>query len=321
VPPRRAPLSEHELFLWIAFAGLILACLAADLRFGREREGRMSIRAAAAWSIVWISLAAVFAGLIGVFRSREDALLFVTGYLVEKALSVDNMFVFIMIFSYFAVPEGDRPRVLKWGIFGAVIFRGALILAGRAFVLRAGWALYVFAALLLWAAGKMLRHEEEEEARPEKNLVLRAFRRFLPVSERYHGHRFFVREGGRLVGTALFAVLVVTESTDVFFALDSIPAIFGITQDLFIIFTSNIFAILGLRALFFVLAGVMDMFRFLKVGVAAILVFIAAKMLLKEVVDVPIGASLGVIGGVLAASVAASLVRRGAPEPEEAQRR
>jgi tellurite resistance protein TerC len=306
---------ERQALLWGAFAVLICACLAADLRLGRRREARMTLPVAALWSVVWITLAGAFAGLVAWWRGRDDALLFLTGYLVEKALSVDNMFVFIMLFSYFGVKDRDQPRVLKWGILGALLFRGALISAGWVVVRRFAWVLYGFAALLVWAAVKMLRHDEDDAIEPEKNPVVRLARRFFPIVDRYDEQHFFVREGGRAHGTALLVVLIAIESTDVVFALDSIPAIFAITQDFFLVFTSNIFAILGLRALFFLLAGVMDMFRFLKVGVAGILFFIAAKMLLREVVHIPIGMSLGVIGGVLGASILASvLIREREPE-------
>lgn len=306
MPTLSVALPDHELLLWGTFAAFIVVSLAVDLRLGAKRDAPMSLREAGAWSLAWISLAAAFAAIVGHYRGRDAALVFVTGFLVEKALSVDNLFIFIMVFSYFGVRPSDQPRVLQWGILGAVVFRGALILAGRA-VVSFSWAFYIFALLLVWAAWKMLVHDEHAEIHPEKNAVLRVFRRFLPTLDRFVGHRFFVRENGRIHGTALFVVLVVIESTDVVFALDSIPAIFGITQDLFLIFTSNVFAILGLRALFFVLAGIMDSFRFLKPGVAAILFFIAAKMVLKDVLEVPIGISLGVIGGILAAAVLASI--------------
>jgi tellurite resistance protein TerC len=302
-----------QLLLWSAFAILIVGCLVVDLRLGSHREARISLRAAGVWSIVWISLALCFAGIVAFFRGREDAELFITGYLVEKALSVDNMFVFIMVFTYFAVKEADQPRVLKWGILGALIFRGALISAGWVIVSRFGWVLYFFAVLLVWAAYKMLTHDQDEEIHPEKNPVLNLARRAFPIVDRYEGHHFFTRERGRLHGTALLVVLIVIESTDVVFALDSIPAIFAITNDFFLVFTSNVFAILGLRALFFVLAGIMDMFRYLKIGVAGILFFIAAKMLAKEVVHVPTTISLVVIGGVLTLSILASVLIKERP--------
>ncbi len=295
-----------QVLLWSVFGGLIVACLAIDLGIGRHRHGRMPIRVAAIWSAVWIALAFLFAGVVCIYRGPEDAILYVTGYLVEKALSVDNMFVFIVIFSYFAVAEEDQPRVLKWGILGALFFRGVLIAAGWVIVREFQWVLYIFALLLIWAAWKMLTHGDEE-IHPDQNPVLRAARRFFPIVNRYEGHRFIVRENGKWHGTALLVVLLVVESTDVMFALDSIPAIFAITQDFFLVFTSNIFAILGLRALFFVLAGVMEMFRFLKIGVAAILFFIALKMLAHAWVKVPPAVSLSVIAAILATSVLTSV--------------
>jgi tellurite resistance protein TerC len=316
---------DHILALWGLFAALIVGCLAVDLGVGSKRKGRMSVREAGVWSIIWISLAGVFATVISVYppgdmAGKEAAILFVTGYLVEKALSVDNMFVFIMIFSYFKVADEDQPRVLKWGILGALIFRGALISAGWLLIAKFSWVLYIFAALLVWAAYKMLT-AEDEQIEPEKNPFLSLCRRLFPIINRYDGHHFFTREGGRLVGTALLVVLIVVESTDVVFALDSIPAIFAITQDFFIVFTSNVFAILGLRALFFVLAGIMELFRFLKTGVAVILFFIAAKMLLKDVhvvhdtITPPI--SLGIIGAILTISIVLSVLIKEEEKREE----
>ncbi|HVY60187.1 MAG TPA: TerC family protein [Planctomycetota bacterium] len=307
---------SHTYMLWGLFAVLVTTCLAVDLGLGSRRVGRMPVRTAAVWTAIWVSLAGVFAGLIYLFpphgwAGRDAAILFVTGFLVEKALSVDNMFVFIMVFSYFAVKDEDQPRVLKWGIIGALLFRGALISAGWVLIARFEWVLYIFALLLLWAVYKMVT-AEDEQIEPEKNPVLLLARRVFPIANRYEGHHFFTREGGKLVGTALLVVLIVIESTDVVFALDSIPAIFAITKDFFIVFTSNVFAILGLRALFFVLSGIMGLFRFLKLGVAAILLFIAAKMLLKEVAFVheritpPV--SLAVIGAILVVAVVASVL-------------
>jgi tellurite resistance protein TerC len=308
---------SHELFLWAIFTVLIVACLAVDLGLGRHRHGRISLRAAAVWSLVWILAAGLFAVFVWHYRGPKDALDFVTGYLVEKALSVDNMFVFIMIFAYFAVADEDQPRVLKWGILGAVVFRGSLIAAADVIVKRFDWVLYVFAAMLVWAAYKMLTHSDEE-IHPEKNPVLAFSRRVFPIVNRYEGHHFFVREKGRLHGTALLVVLIVVESTDIVFALDSIPAIFAITKDFFVVFTSNIFAILGLRALFFVLAGIMDMFRFLKIGVAAILFFIAGKMFIHHAVEIESWLSLAIIGAILATSILGSIFISPRKKPQPA---
>lgn len=322
------------LSLWVLFGVLIVVCLGIDLGLGSKRVGRMSVRTAAVWSVIWITLAGCFAVVVYFFppegrTGRDAAILFVTGYLTEKALSVDNMFVFIMLFSYFAVKDEDQPRVLKWGILGALVFRGALISMAYALT-KFEWVLYIFGALLVYAAYKMLT-SDEEEIEPEKNPVLLIARKFFPIVNRYDGHHFFIREEGTVKGTALLVVLLAVESTDVVFALDSIPAIFGIFPknpktgvldvDFFTVFTSNVFAILGLRALFFVLAGIMAIFRYLKIGVAVILFFIAGKMLLKEVDFVhhaltpPI--SLSVIGGILAVSILASMFIKAPPEAEE----
>lgn len=309
----------QQFWLWTLFGALVAICLAVDLGMGRGRHGRMPLRTAAIWSIVWIALAGVFAAFVWTYRGREDAELFVMGYLLEKSLSVDNMFVFIMIFSYFAVAPEDQPRVLKWGIIGALVFRGVLITAGYFLIAKFQWVLYIFAVLLVWAAWNMLAHGDEE-IHPEENPVLNFCRKFFPIVNRYEGHHFFTSEGGKFHGTALLVVLIVIESTDIVFALDSIPAIFGIfpprPPDLFIVFTSNVFAILGLRALFFVLAGIMDMFRFLKIGVAAILCVLAGKMIVHEVYKIPTTLSLGIIGGVLAASILASVLIK--PRAKEA---
>jgi len=307
---------DQTVLLWGLFTVMIVACLAVDLGLGSRRETRMTVREAAVWSGVWITLAGIFAAVIWKFPPTgmdgpDTALLFITGYLVEKALSVDNMFVFIMVFSYFAVKDADQPRILKWGILGALIFRAILISAGYFLIAKFAWVLYLFALLLIWAAYKMLT-SGDEQIEPDKNPFLALCRRFFPIVNRYDGHHFFTREDGKLVGTAMLVVLIVVESTDIVFALDSIPAIFAITQDFFVVFTSNVFAILGLRALFFVLAGAMEMFRFLKAGVAGILFFIAAKMLLKDVHDVhetitpPI--SLAVIGTILTLSIVFSVL-------------
>jgi len=316
----------QQVLLWGLFAVLIVVCLAIDLRLGSKRTGRMSVRTAAIWSVVWIALSMAFAFVIGVYQGTKPALLYVTGYWVEKALSVDNMFVFIMVFAYFSTADEDQPRVLKWGILGAVFFRGVLIAIGAWLIQRFDWILYVFAALLLWAAWKMVTHGDEK-IEPEKNPVLRFARRLFPIVDRYEGHHFITREGGKWHGTALLIVLIVVESTDVMFALDSIPAIYAITtparlqgvitasQEVFIVFTSNIFAILGLRALFFVLAGIMDMFRFLKMGVAAILGFVAVKMIAHKFVHIPIWASLGTIAAILVASIVASIAIKSKPAP------
>jgi tellurite resistance protein TerC len=329
------PKHHHTTVLWGLFTVLVVACLAIDLRMGRDRHGRMPVRTAAFWSFVWIALGMSFAAALyfyppdGPGPGSLISVLFVTGYLLEKALSVDNMFVFIMIFKYFAVQEEDQPRVLKWGILGALFFRAVLI-AGAAILAKFKFVLYAFALILVWAAYKMLT-SGEDDIHPEDNRFLKLTKRFFPIVNRYQKHDFFTIENGRRVGTALLVVLIVIESTDIVFALDSIPAIFAVTlpelrtgaidesQQFFLVFTSNVFAILGLRALFFVLAGIMEMFRFLKPGVAAILFFIAVKMLTHDFFHITPGQSLAVIGVILTISIVLSMTIKPKEEPAEAK--
>jgi tellurite resistance protein TerC len=269
------------------------------------------MKEAGAWSAFWVSLALVFNYGVYHFMGPQAGLEFLTGYLIEKALSVDNIFVFVLIFSYFAVPPRYQHRVLFWGILGALLMRGAMIAAGAVLIAEFHWIIYVFGAFLV-VTGIRMATQTAHAIDAESNPVVRLVRRFVPVTGQYHGQRFFVREevGGRLrrVATPLFVVLVLVETTDLIFAVDSIPAIFAITQDPFIVYTSNVFAILGLRALYFLLAGVIHRFHYLKLGLAAVLVFVGAKMLLTDVYKVPVGASLGVIALVLATAIGASLV-------------
>ena len=297
--------------LWIAFNTVVLALLALDLFVFHRSAHEVRFREAAAWSAFWIALSLCFAAGVYYFRGHEDGLEFLTGYLIEKALSVDNIFVFVLVFSYFRVPLAYQHRVLFWGILAALVMRGAMIGAGVFLIQRFEWIIYVFGALLVVTAVRMATHDEAD-IHIESNPVIRLVRRFLPVSNQYHGQKFFVREehGGRmrLVATPMLIVLAVIETTDVVFALDSIPAIFAITHDPFIVYTSNVCAILGLRALYFLLAGVINTFRWLKLGLSVVLVFVGAKMLLEEVIHVPVGVSLGVIGTLLAVSIVASLI-------------
>ncbi|HEX7089790.1 MAG TPA: TerC family protein [Longimicrobiales bacterium] len=308
-----------HLWLWAGFIALVLALLALDLFVFHRKPHEVRIREAALWSAVWIGLALVFA-YAAVYRyfGREAGLEFLTGYLIEKALSVDNIFVFVLIFSYFRVPARYQHRVLFWGILGALVMRGAMIAAGVVLIREFHWVIYVFGAFLVVTGMRMAVHEEHE-IHPEANPVLRLVRRFLPVAETYHGQRFFLREGGagraRLLATPLLVVLVLVETTDLVFAVDSIPAIFAVTRDPFIVFTSNIFAILGLRALYFLLAGIIHRFHYLKLGLSVVLVFVGAKMLTSEVYPIPIGLSLAVVAAVIGASVGASLLRPPRGEP------
>ena len=305
--PLAAAESMGAPLLWAGFIVFVLAMLALDLGVFHRKAHAVTVKEAATWSAVWVTLAMVFAAGVRVWFGPERALEFTTGYVIEKALSVDNIFVFVVIFSYFAVPNALQHRVLFWGILGALVMRAIFILVGGAFLAKFHWAIYVFGAILVVTGIKLLV-QRNQHYDPASNPVVRLFTRFFPVSDRYDGERFFTRHGGKLAATPLFLALLVVEATDVVFAVDSIPAIFAITKDPFIVFTSNIFAILGLRSLYFLLAGVIDRFRYLKPGLAFVLVFVGTKMLGADLYKVPVGVSLGVIGGILGLSVIASLV-------------
>src|SRR5829696_2831769 len=300
-------------WLWVAFSAFVLIMLTLDLGVFHRKAHAVSTREAGAWSAAWISLALLFAAGIYKFMGRQPALEFLTGYVVEEALSVDNLFVFILLFSYFRVPPALQHRVLFWGIFGALIMRGIMIAAGALLIERFHWITFVFGAFLVFTGLRMAVHDETE-IEPERNPVIKLVRRLVPVTKRYHGQHFFVREpwgrGGhvRLVATPLFVVLVLVETTDLVFAVDSIPAVFGVTRDPFIVYTSNVFAILGLRSLYFLLAGVIERFHYLKLGLAVVLVFVGTKMLASKFVDIHIAISLGVIAAILGAAVVASLL-------------
>jgi tellurite resistance protein TerC len=295
-------------WLWGGFTLFVLAMLALDLGVFHRTAHVIGPREALGWSVFWIALALVFNA--GVFRwfGPERGLEFLTGYLIEKALSVDNIFVFLVIFSYFAVPGAYRHRVLFWGVLGAIVFRVIFIVLGAALLAVFHWVVYVFGGLLVVTGVKLLR-SPDQEVHPERNPALRLVRRLLPVTATYEGPRFFVRRGGRLYATPLLLVLAVVEATDIVFAIDSIPAIFAVTTDPFIVYTSNIFAILGLRALFFLLAGFIERFHYLKVGLALVLMFVGMKMIGSEVYTIPIGLSLAVVAGLIGGSVVFSLRR------------
>ncbi len=298
-------MAEGPLF-WILFNVGVLALLALDL-FVLHREQRvMRFREALGWSVFWIGLAAGFAVVIYFWRGTPKTLEFITGYLVEESLSVDNLFVFLVLFQFFRVPAEYQHKVLTFGIIGALIARGAFILVGVKLIQQFHWIIYVFGAFLIYTGIKLLRSEEQ----PDKNWILRLARRRLPVTNGYVGSKFFVTQAGRRLATPLFLVLLVVESTDVLFAADSIPAILAISRDPFIVYTSNVFAILGLRALFFALAGLIEAFHYLHYGLAAILIFIGAKMLLSAHYEIPILVALGVVAGLLAISVIASMMFR-----------
>jgi tellurite resistance protein TerC len=293
--------------LWAGFLAIVGILLALDLGVFHRKAHAVGFREAAIWSCVWVAISLLFNTWIWVQFGSEAGLEFLTGYLVEKALSVDNIFVFVVIFGYFAVPAAYQHRVLFWGIFGALVLRGVFIFAGGAFLDRFHWAVYVFGGVLLFTGFRLLR-EQGETYEPGRNPIVRLFRRFVPTSERYHGEHFLVRENGKLLATPLLVALVAVEATDVVFAVDSIPAIFAITRDRFIVFTSNIFAILGLRALYFCLAGIIDKFHHLKVGLALVLIFIGGKMVFSELWKPPIEISLAVIATLIGGSIVTSLV-------------
>ncbi|MDL2718835.1 MAG: TerC family protein [Acidobacteriota bacterium] len=296
----------HGLPAWIGFNLFVLALLALDLGVFHRKAHAVSIREAAGWSVVWIALGLAFGAGIWWFEGRDPALQYIAGYLIEKSLSVDNIFVIALVFSYFAVPALYQHRVLFWGILGALVMRGALIAAGSLLLSRFHFLVWVFGAFLVFTGVKMAFHDQAE-LHPEKNPLVRLARRLFPVTNDYDGQKFFTRREGRLFATPLFLVLLVVESMDLVFAVDSVPAIFAVTSDPFLVYTSNVFAILGLRSLYFLLAGVMDRFVYLKLGLSAILVFVGLKMALAQLLKIPVGVSLGVIFGLLAVSVAASL--------------
>jgi tellurite resistance protein TerC len=311
--------TSDNLFLWVIFNVFVLGILALDLLVLHRKAHAVSLREALAWSCVWVSLALLFAVGVYFFRGGEKALEFLTGYVIEWSLSVDNLFVFLVIFSYFAVPPIYQHRVLFWGILGALVLRAIFIATGTALLTNFHWMIYVFGGFLIFTGIKLL-FAGEEKIEPEKNPAVRLVRRLMNVTPDYHGQQFFIRKDGRLWGTPLLLVLVVVETTDVIFAVDSIPAIFAITLDPFIVYTSNVFAILGLRALFFLLAGVMDMFRYLKLGLSFVLCFVGIKMVIVAFYKIPIGISLGVVAGILGISILASIFvrpkRAGAPAAE-----
>ncbi len=306
------------MWLWIGFNVFVLGMLALDLGVFHRHSHTVSMKEAVTWSVVWISLALLFNLGIYLFwhqivpssaySNSEAAIAFLTGYLIEKSLSVDNIFVFVLLFSYFAVPALYQHRVLFWGVLGALVMRGILIAVGATLIEEFHWIIYVFGAFLIFTGIRMASHQDTE-MHPEKNPVVRLFRRLMPVSSEYHGDHFFVRQAGKWAATPLFLVLLIVESTDLVFAVDSIPAIFAVTTDPFLVYTSNVFAILGLRSLYFLLAGVMDKFYYLKLGLSAILTFVGTKMVIVDFYKIPVVVSLSVVVAILIVSVIASLIR------------
>jgi tellurite resistance protein TerC len=307
-----------EGILWVVFGILIPVMLALDLGVFHRRAHAEKIKEALVWSAVWISLALLFNLGVYLLVGREKALNFLTSYLVEESLSVDNLFVFLLIFTYFSVPAEYQHRVLFWGIIGAIVMRGIFIVTGLTLLSRLHWVIYIFGAFLIYTAARLALNKEEREIRPERNPVLRLFRRFVPITKRYHKHHFLVKGRGRRLATPLLLVLVVIETTDIIFAMDSVPAVLAITRDSFIVYTSNILAVMGLRALYFALAGVIGKFYYLGYGLATILGFLGVKMIISDFYEMPIMISLGVVLGILIIAALASLIKRKRhPGPEK----
>ena len=297
-----------NLWLWVGFNAFILIMLALDLGVFHRKAHVVTIKESLTWTCVWVAMALIFNAGILHYMGSEKALEFFTGYVIEKSLSVDNVFVIALLFSYFAVPTLYQHKVLFWGILGALVMRAAMIALGAKLITEFAWIIYIFGAFLILTGIKMIV-KSEEEIHPERNPVVRLFKRFMPVTSEYRGDKFFIREKGILMATPLFVVLLLVEFTDLIFAVDSIPAIFAVTKDPFIVYTSNVFAILGLRSLYFAFSGVLDKFHYLKVGLGVVLSFVGVKMLLAHSpwkIDTLV--SLGVIVIVLVASVVASLM-------------
>lgn len=302
---------------WAGFILCVLFFLALDLGVFHRKAHVVKFKEALGWSILWVILSMLFAAGLVFTRGKTEAVEFVTGYIIELSLSMDNVFVIALIFTFFRVPPQYQHRVLFWGILGALVMRGVMILCGAALIERFQWTLYFFGAFLVFTGIKMLL-TDEEGVEPEKNPVIRLARKIFPVSDQLHGEKFIVRINGRTLLTTLALVLIMVETTDLIFALDSIPAIFAVTTKPFIVFTSNVFAILGLRSLYFVLAGAIEYFRYLKIGLSVVLIFIGVKMLLAPhghgeephkwfQVEIPTGTSLMVVGGIIATSILLSV--------------
>ncbi|HCR48926.1 MAG TPA: TerC family protein [Rhodothermales bacterium] len=296
-----------QTWLWIGFNLFILIMLALDLGVFNRDNHEVSIREALIWSGIWVALAMVFNFGVYTFMGEEKGIAFLTGYLIEKSLSVDNIFVFVLIFSYFSVPPRYQHRILFWGILGALVMRAIFIFAGVALIKQFHWVIYVFGAFLIFTGLKMM-FQKEKQLEPDKNPLVKIFKKFMPVTSHLHGQRFFVIENGVRHATPLFIVLLLIEVTDLIFAVDSIPAILAITDDAFIVYTSNVFAILGLRSLYFALAGITQYFHYLKYGLAAVLMFVGTKMVMVDYYKVPTEISLAVIAIILAFSVLASIL-------------
>ena len=297
----------YSIWAWVGFNAFILFMLLLDLGLFNRKSHTITYKEAAIWSVVWVVLSLIFGAGIFYYLGNDLGFKYLTGYLIEKSLSVDNLFIFLLIFSYFRVPAQYQHRVLFWGVLGALVMRAIMIFLGAALISRFEWIIYIFGAFLVYTGIKMFKHQEEMH--PEQNPIVRFVTRLVPLTRHYEEQRFFTRVNGKLHGTLLLLVLIIVEVTDLIFAVDSIPAIFAITTDAFIVYTSNIFAILGLRSLYFVLAGVIEKFHYLRIGLAVILTYIGVKMLLHAVhVIIPTPISLGVVALVLSAAVVASLI-------------
>jgi tellurite resistance protein TerC len=292
--------------LWLGFAVVMTVIFIIDVGVFSRKSHEVKFREALLWTLAWVSLAGAFNVWVHVAMGQEKALEFLAGYLIEESLSVDNLFVFIMIFSYFRISRIHQPKILKWGILGALVMRGIFIFAGIGLIEMFHWMTYLFGGVLLFTGAKMA-FGGEEHVEPEKNLLVRLVARFLPITKRIRDDRFFIRKGGKIAATPLFLALLVVESSDVIFAVDSIPAVLAVTRDPLIVYTSNIFAIMGLRSLYYLLANVMEMFVYLKMGISIVLAFVGLKMLLVDIYPVPIHFSLGIIVGVLALAIIMSV--------------
>ena len=300
--------TQMPVWAWLAFGVIILVLLVLDMKVFHRKSGVITIKQSLLWTGFWIALALLFNLGIWVWKGSAPATEYLTCYLIEKSLSVDNLFVFLMVFSFFAVPAAYQHKVLFWGIIGAIVLRLAFIEAGATLLYNFDWVFYIFGAFLIIAALKMA-FQKEKELHPEKNPVLRVFRKLFGTTENYEGDRFFVKRLGKYVATPLLITVIVIETTDLVFALDSIPAAFSITLDKFIVYTSNIFAILGLRSLYFALAGIMPLFHYLKYGLVVVLMFVGVKMLIAHYYKIPTGIALGVVAVVLIIAVIASVIR------------
>lgn len=305
---------------YVIFTVFVLAMLALDLGVFHKENKEVSLKEALGWSALWISLAVIFGLGVWYYMGAQKSLEFFTGYLIEESLSVDNLFVFLLIFSYFRVPAEYQHKILFWGIIGALVMRGIFIAIGAALIAQFHWILYIFGAFLVYSGIKMAMQKDDAIMELESNPVLKLFKKFVPVTDKYHGDNFTTQIGGKTFATPMLVVLVMIETSDLIFAVDSIPAIFAITRDPFIVYTSNVFAILGLRSLYFALAGIMNIFEYLKYGLAFVLSFIGFKMLIMDIYHIPIGLALGIVGGILATSIIASILHK-KPEEEDGSKK